>query len=108
MADVNSPTQQMLAAALRNADASVQLAESKVTALVEGVKAMLLQPDSGLMRVAIAELCGQIRMHVNEAGNSINASAEQLGCSHVDDLAINTGLRLSTAANTQSPLKAKP
>lgn len=100
--DISSDSISKLQTALEMADAVTQDAESAISAMTDAIKALLLQPDSGQMRTAIASLAEQIKCRIVDASDSINADAEQLGCNYINERERDLSSQLYKAARGAS------
>jgi hypothetical protein len=83
---------------IRDMDATAQQAEDRILALTRAIGALLLQPDSGALRVHIDELCGLIDTAAFETMNFINSAAEEAGATHIDEAGLARYGRLHEAA----------
>jgi hypothetical protein len=70
---------------IREMDAAAQQAEDQIAALTRSIGVLLLQPDSGALRLHIDELCGLIDSAASETMNFINSEAEGAGANHIDE-----------------------
>lgn len=91
---------QKLQAALERADGLAHEAHRAISALVEAIGVLLLQPDTGARREAVSTLAEQIDHRAFEASNEINAEAESLGCNYIDEKQRFTIDRMYAAART--------